>query len=291
MIRYVEPIIRPPSEADALILQATLGCSHNRCAFCVTYQSKPFRVRPRAELFAEIDWAGREMPEINKVFLGDGDALALSTERLLEILDRLRSRLPSLRRVTAYASPGNFRTKSIADLKRLRDAGLSLLYIGVESGDDEILKRIDKGVTSDEMVNLCAKPREAGIKIFATTVLGLGGPQLSKRHAENTARLLDRLRPRFASALTLTLLPRKPSFEEVWSDSSWRLLTPEEFLVECRQLIAGIESNGMLFYTDHASNYVPLRGTLQKDKARMLDALDEALRDPLKRRPEFLRGL
>ncbi|MCP4675833.1 MAG: radical SAM protein [Deltaproteobacteria bacterium] len=291
MIRYVEPVIRPPSEADALILQATIGCSHNKCAFCVTYRDKPFRARPREELLAEIDWAGMEMPEIRKIFLGDGDALALSTNRLIEILERLRDRLPNLRRITAYASPQNFKNKSPADLKRLRQAGLNMLYVGLESGDDEVLKRIDKGTTADEMARLCMLPKEAGIKLFVTTVLGLGGPRLSQQHAEHTARLIDRIQPRFASALTLTLMPREPSYEEVFSDPEWRLLTPDEVLVECRQLIECIESRGIIFYTDHASNYVPLKGTLQKDKARMLSTIDSALADPNKRRPEFMRGL
>ncbi len=291
MIRYSEPVIRPPSEADSLILQATIGCSHNRCAFCVTYQNKRFRARPRDELAAEIDWAGLEMPEIRKVFLGDGDALALSTGRLLKILARLYDRLPALRRVSAYASPHNFRNKSADDLQRLRQAGLQLIYVGLESGDDEVLERIDKGVTADEMAALLAKPTAAGIKLFVTTVLGLGGPRLTTRHADNTASLLDRIHPRFASALTLTLLPRDPSFEEIFGDSSWRLLTADEFLVECRRLIAGIESRGLIFYANHASNYVQLQGTLPKDKTRLLSAIDAALADPSLRRAEHRRGL
>ncbi|MCP4604536.1 MAG: radical SAM protein [Proteobacteria bacterium] len=290
-MRYVEPVIRPPSEADSLIFQATVGCSHNRCAFCFAYRDKRFRARPKDELIAEIDWAGKEMPEIRKVFLGDGDALALSTDRLLEILNHLYSRLTGLRRVTAYASPGNFRRKSIAELKELRQAGLHMVYVGLESGDDEILSRIDKGVTGEEMAALCDRPHEAGIKLFVTAVLGLGGPRLSKRHAEHTARLIDRIKPRFASALTLTLLPNKSSYAKEFGDPEWRLLEPNEFLKECWQLIACIESRGIIFYSNHASNYLPLRGTLQKDKERMLSAIDTALADPTLLKPEHLRAL
>jgi radical SAM superfamily enzyme YgiQ (UPF0313 family) len=291
MIRYEQPVIRPPSEADSLILQVTIGCSHNRCAFCVTYQDKRFRARPREELFAEIDWAAEALPKVRKVFLGDGDALALSTAKLLAILDRLRERLPDLRRVSAYAAPMNFGYKSVDDLKKLRQAGLSLLYVGLESGDDDILRRIDKGVSSEEIAGLCDRPTEAGMKLFVTVILGLGGPRLSPQHAMHTAGLIDRVKPRFASALTLMLPPRQPSYQEVFGDPEWRSLTPKECLVECRQLLQEITSNGIIFYSNHASNYLPLRGTLQKDKEKMIAALDAAIRDPNRRMPEYLRGL
>lgn len=291
MIRYEEPVIRPPSEADSLILQATIGCSHNRCAFCVTYKGKKFRAKPKEELYQEIDWAGSEMPEVRKVFLGDGDALALSTDRLLAILKRLYLKLPSLRRVTAYASPGNFKNKSVSDLAALRAAGLTMLYVGLESGDDEVLKRIDKGATADEMADFSRLPKEAGIKLFVTVVLGLGGPSLSKRHAENTAKLIDRIKPRFASALTLMLPPQEPSYKEAFGDPSWRLLEPNEFLTECRTLVECIESKGIIFHSNHASNYLPLKGVLQKDKARMLAEIDRAMGDPNRLVPEYFRGL
>lgn len=280
MIHYDEPLIRPPSEADSLIFQATIGCSHNRCAFCVTYQTKRFRARPMDELRAEIDWAGCEMPEIRRVFLGDGDALALSTDRLLRILEHLTNRLPKLRRITAYAAPRNFANKSVEQLRKLRGAGLSMVYVGLESGDEEVLERIDKGVGPSEMVRLCARPTEAGIKLFATVVLGLGGPRLSKRHAIQTARLIDRIQPRFASALTLMLAPRRPTYFDAFGDPRWRLLRPEETLVECHHLIEHIESKGIIFHSNHASNYLPLKGTLQKDKARMLSQIDSALENP-----------
>ncbi len=291
MIRYDEPVIRPPSEADSLILQATIGCSHNRCAFCVTYQDKRFRARPIEDLFAEIEWAAEALPNVRKVFLGDGDALALSTAKLLTLLERLRRRLPNLRRISAYASPMNFEHKSPQELKMLRQAGLSLLYVGLESGDDDILRRIDKGLNSEEMAALCARPTEAGMKLFVTVILGLGGPRLSLQHANHTARLIDRIKPRFASALTLMLPPRQPSYQEVFGDPDWRPLTSKECLLECQQLLREIRSNGIIFYSNHASNYLPLRGTLQKDKEKMLASLEAAIRDPNRRMPEYLRGL
>jgi radical SAM superfamily enzyme YgiQ (UPF0313 family) len=291
MIHYDEPVFRPPSEAHSLILQATLGCSHNRCAFCVTFQSKHFRRRPAEELFAEIDWAGEHYREVPRVFLADGDALSLKTERLLVILERLYTRLPGLKRVSCYASPGNFRNKSVADLEDLRDAGLSLLYVGFESGDDEVLRRIDKGFTQDEIAELCGKATQAGLDISATVILGLGGPRLSRQHAEQTARLIDRVRPRFASALTLMLVPRTPSFEQVFGDPEWRLLEPREMLVELRHLVDNVQKDGIIFRSNHASNYLALAGTFQKDKAAMLSDIDAALGDPGRLRPESWRAL
>lgn len=291
MIHYDEPLIRPPSEARSLILQATLGCTHNRCAFCVTYQSKQFRARPAEDLFAEIEWAGGHYSEVPRVFLADGDALALSTRRLLEILERLYAALPGLKRVSCYASPGNFAHKSVDDLKRLKGAGLQLLYVGLESGDDEVLRRIQKGYSQDEMVELLGKASAAKLKLSATVVLGLGGPRLSSRHAEQTARLIDRVRPRFASALTLMLAPREPSYAEVFDDPEWRLLDSLEMLAELRTLVKNVERDGIIFRSNHASNYLALAGTFQKSKGAMLARIDAALADPDRLRPEYWRGL
>ena len=291
MLDYDPPLYRPPSEARSLIFQATLGCSHNRCAFCVNYTSKRFRVKKERELFAEIDWAAERYRGVRRVFLADGDALVLSTNRLTRILEHLKKRLPALERVTAYAGPKNFRNKTVSELKDLRALGLSMLYIGLESGDDEILKRIDKGCTADEMASLCAKPTEAGMDLSVTVILGLGGPRLSNSNAVNTGRLIDRIRPKYASALTLMLEPREPSFEEAFGDPEFRPLGPLEILAECRTLLDTIVEDGIIFHSNHASNYLPLSGTLQKDKPRLLRSIDEALDDPTRLRPELFRGL
>lgn len=293
MISYVDPIYRPPSEARSLILQATIGCSHNKCAFCVSYQTKRFRVRPEEELFAEIDWAGRELDGLRRVFLADGDALALSTRRLARILARLRDRIPSLDRVTAYAGPQNLVRKSVDDLRLLRSEGLSMIYLGVESGDDEVLERVNKGVTADEMIALCGKPQTAGIDLSITVILGLGGPRLSRRHAAGTARVLSAIAPRYASALTLMIEPRDPPFETVFGDPEWRRLGPIEILAECRLMIDEIAADGINFHANHASNYLPLSGDLQADKPRLLRAIDEVLADPSAARlkPEWMRAL
>lgn len=291
MIRYDHPLIRPPSEANSLILQATLGCSHNECAFCLTYQDKPYRPRPLGELFAEIDWAGQAHPGTRRVFLADGDALTLKRDRLLAILERLVARFPRLQRVSCYASPGNFARKSVADLERLREAGLTQLYVGLESGDDEVLRRIRKGHTQDEMVALCAKATAAAMKLSVTVILGLGGPRLSARHAEETARMIDRIRPRFASALTLMLGERDPSFEEVFDDPEWRLLDAEEILRELRVLVENVREDGIIFRSNHASNYLALAGTFAKNKAEMIAEIDAALGGETGLRPEGWRGL
>jgi radical SAM superfamily enzyme YgiQ (UPF0313 family) len=291
MLQYEDPLIRPPSEADSLILQATLGCSHNRCTFCFTYRGKPYRPRPLHELLAEIDWAGENAPETNKVFLADGDALSLPTEDLLEVLLRIRQRLPSVRRVSTYAAPRNFADKSLAQLAQLRAAGLSLLYFGLETGHDDVLRAIGKGVTAAQIVEGCEKAHQAGMKLFLTVVLGLAPPYKAMDNAMATAKILDLISPRFAAALSLMHPDEGERYRTLTGDASWRPYTPVELLTECRELVAHITAMGMMFYTNHASNYLPLAGTLQKDKAKLLLALDEAIENPERRRHEWLRGL
>lgn len=293
VIQYEGSIYRPPSEARSLILQATIGCSHNQCAFCVAYQGKQFRVRPEAELFEEIDWAAGEMPGTRRVFLADGDALVLSTDKLQRILDKLFNSLSCLERVTLYGSPQNFLNKSVEDLRRLREAGLTMVYLGIESGDDDILRRIGKGATSEEIIAAGLKSREAGMDLSATVILGTGGPTLSRPHAEATAHVLNAIGPRYASALTLMLEPRTPSYTDLFGDPTWRMLTPTEILAECRLLLASIHTDGITFRSNHASNYLSLAGDLQQDKSRLLAEIDAALEDPDsgQLRPEAFRRL
>jgi radical SAM superfamily enzyme YgiQ (UPF0313 family) len=293
VIRYEDPIYRPPSEARSLILQATIGCSHNKCSFCVAYQTKKFRARREEELFADIDWAATAYPSVPRVFLADGDALVLSTNRLLRILERLYDKLPGLERVTLYGSPQNLEKKSVEDLVRLKEAGLTMIYYGVESGEDEVLRRIDKGATAQEIVDAALKPKAAGVDLSVTTIVGLGGPRLSERHARATADVLNAIAPRYASALTLMIEPREPRFEEVFDDPEFRLMDPFEALAECRTLLEGIEADGITFRSNHASNYVALAGELQRDKALLVQRIDDALADKTgaRLRPDFMRGL
>ncbi|MCU0661255.1 MAG: radical SAM protein [Myxococcota bacterium] len=292
MIRYVQPLLRPPSEARSLILQATIGCSHNECAFCVGYRNKKFKARRLEELFAEIRWSGVELPFVTRVFLADGDALALGTSRLLRILEELRHSLPNLNRVSAYAGPSNLRRKTEAELQELKDAGLRLLYFGAESGQDEVLRRIRKGTTAQEMIELCLKAQAAGQSLSITVILGLGGPRLSQSHARETGALLSAIAPRYASALTLMLEPRAPAFEAVFDDPDFRELDPLEIVQECRTLLEELDSKGTTFRSNHASNYLALKGDLPQDKPRLLAEIDRVLAGERHRlRPEFLRGL
>jgi radical SAM superfamily enzyme YgiQ (UPF0313 family) len=293
MIEYDMPLYRPPSEAYSLIFQATLGCTHNKCAFCVAYQDKQFRARPEKELFAEIDWAAREMPDTRRVFLADGDAMALSANRMTRILDKLYKKFPDLERVTAYASPQNLLGKSIQDLTAIHQAGMTMLYFGLESGDDQVLERIQKGATSEQMVAACGRAHQADFDLSVTVILGLAGPKSSERHAIATARALDSIRPRFAAALTLMLAPRRPTFEEVYADPEWRMLDQVEIIKECRVLLEHMQADGITFRSNHASNYLALKGVLQKDKQRLLATIDKALKDPDSPllRPEHLRAL
>ena len=293
MFRYEEPLYRPPSEANSLILQATLGCSYNKCSFCVAYQGKRFRAKPEKELFEDIDFAAHAVPHAGRVFLADGDAMVLSTGRLVRILERLRSKLPDLERVTVYASPQNLEKKSVEDLRRMRALGLTMIYLGLESGDDEVLERIQKGVKAKEIVEACSKPKEAGIDLSITVILGLGGPRLSERHAIATARALDEISPRYASALTLMLEPRSPTFEDVFNDPEWRMLNPTEILEECRLMLSKMEADGVVFRSNHASNYLSLAGELQLDKQSLIEKIDSVLdgQGTGRIRPEHMRGL
>jgi len=309
-IRYVEPVYRPPSEAWSLIFQVTLGCSHLKtrrdpssptgyrvqsgCAFCVAYQTKPFRARPEAEVLAEIDAAAAALGgRVERVFLADGDALVLSTNRLLRILERLCARFPRLQRVTCYASPQNLLGKTVDELRRLREAGLTMIYVGIESGDDEVLRRIDKGATAAQMIEACGRAKAAGLAQSLTVILGLAGPdpERSRRHAEATGRVLDAIAPEYAAALTLMLEERVPSFAEQAGDPAWRELTPVEALREIHWLLSVIRADGIEFRSNHASNWLALKGRLQGDRERLLRQIDAALRDPRLLRPEFLRAL
>lgn len=308
-LKYVEPIYRPPSEARSLILQVTVGCSNlvtrpdpssptgyrvkRGCAFCVAYQTKPFRARPHDEVLEEIDRVAAVVPSTRRIFLADGDAVVLSTRRLTEILQRIDQRFPRLERVTAYASPKNLLKKSVAELRELREAGLTMVYLGIESGHDEVLERVDKRSTADQMVEGCLKAKEAGIALSLTVILGLGGPRLSREHAEATAEVINRINPEYAAALTLMVEPRVPSFTEVFDDPEFRLLDVPEALAECRHLLAHLDTEGTEFRSNHASNWLALKGRLNRDQPRLLATIDQALSDPDSPllRPDYWRAL
>ena len=291
-MRYHGAVIRPPSEAESYILQITYGCSHNRCTFCGTYADKPFRARSSEEVLEDIALAGVEMPEIRKVFLADGNALVLSTGRLIRVLDALGTAFPLLRRVGVYANARDILGKSDADLALLREKGLTIIYLGMESGSDEVLARISKGISAAEMIQAVHKAKRAGIRVSVICILGLGGRELSLQHAEQTGRVASAMDPPYLSLLTLMLVPGT-ELDRQWKSGEFALMEPAEMLVELRTTIEHLDGlSRCIFRTNHASNYLPLAGTLAKDKARLLETLDAALsRGRSALRPEEWRGL
>ena len=292
MLRYQEPVFRPPSEADSLILQATLGCSYNKCAFCGMYQQKPFRVRPFEELRQEIHEARDQLGPVRKVFLADGDALVAKASFLKRILDELREAFPGLRRVSAYASPQSIQVRTVEEMVALREAGLTLYYLGIESGHDTVLERLRKGVDAETMIACGRKVHEADVRLSTMILLGAGGRDLSLAHARESARVVSAIGPRFVSTLVMTPVPNT----ELWDRDQrgeFDHLEPLELARELREFIAGLELQGTVFRSNHASNYLALAGTLPKDKQRMVEALDGVIADPegAPFRPEWSRGL
>jgi radical SAM superfamily enzyme YgiQ (UPF0313 family) len=291
-MRYHGTVIRPPSEANSYILQVTYGCSHNRCAFCGTYMDKPFRARKTNEVLEDIHAAGELPTGARRVFLADGDALVLSTRRLAQILDALREAFPGLERVGTYANARDLLRKSPAELKTLRESGLGIVYLGLESGDDEVLTRIDKGATSEEMVAAAIRARNAGLLVSVIGILGIAGPGRSTEHARLTGQVVSRMDPQFFSMLTLMLVPGTRLHRD-WGTGAFQLMGAEDMLAELREVILHLEGlTNCVFRSNHASNYLPLGGTLPGDKARLLATLDAALAcGPNALRPEAWRGL
>jgi radical SAM superfamily enzyme YgiQ (UPF0313 family) len=291
MPHYHEPVYRPPSEASSLIFQATEGCSHNGCLFCYMYREKRFRVKPWEKVKEEIDEAASLVPHVRRVFLADGDAFVLPTQSLERILEHLYRSFPSLQRVTAYATPGNLLKKSVEEMRLLREKGLTILYYGVETGDPELLEKIRKGATPEEMVEGCRRATEAGLKLSITVILGIGGKKLSMQHARNTAKLLNRIQPRYLSALTLMLGPYEVEYRAAMGPG-FEFNSPLDDVVELRELVAGLETDRCIFRSNHASNYLALAGTLLGDKERLLAEIDAALENPdICLRDEWMRGL
>lgn len=290
-MRYEGKLYRPPSEADAYILQATVGCSWNRCVYCDMYREKDFRVRDLAESLADVREAGRRYgARVEKVFVADGDALVMPEDHWLALLAACRAAFPRLRRVSCYAMARNVIEKGEASLTRLREAGLSLLYIGPESGDDVTLKRIAKGQDHAAHVEAARLARAAGVALSVIFLLGAGGVERSDAHARASAQLATEMDPAFVSALTLTVVPETPLATLV---ARGRFVLPEvpALLQELRTFVALAAPTDAVFRTNHASNHLPLGGRLPTDRARILGVLDAALEGRVRLRPEAARGL
>jgi len=294
MIHYEGQVYRPPSEGDSLILQATVGCSYNECTFCGMYRDKRFRIRPMDELREEIAWSRQHVgaEHVRKVFLADGDALVARASYLHDILEELRRTFPKLRRVSVYASPQSIRVRTVDEMRALREAGLTLYYLGIESGHDEVLRDLKKGVTAEEMIECGRRVHEAGVRLSVMILLGAGGYALSLEHARESARVVNAIQPRFLSTLVMTPVPGTP----LWDDERYgryRCPAPVDLVRELREFLGHLELRGTVFRSNHASNYLALGGSLPKDRKRLLDTLDAALGDPgaAPFRPERLRGL
>jgi len=289
-MRYEGKLYRPPSEAQSYIVQATIGCSHNLCTYCDMYRDKRFRVRDLDEVLEDIDAAGRAYAGADKVFVADGDALIMDLDRWLTILAACRDSFPQFRRASCYATAENVLEKSAEDLRALRDAGLEMLYIGPESGDDVTLKRIVKGGTFAEHVEAARKAHEAGMRLSVIVLLGAGGVDRSVEHARETARLISKMEPQYVGALTLTVIPGTPQARMV-EKGKFELPAVPQLLQEMRTIVEKAEPTHTVFRTNHASSYLPIAGELPRDREQILHAIDMALDGEIPLKPEYLRGL
>ena len=270
-------VFRPPSEANSFILRVTIGCAHNRCTFCSMYRGVNFRARPLSEIEPIIRQTARRYPHLRRVFLADGDALVLSTDRLLAIIELLKAYFPKLSRISCYGGPLDILRKTPTDLQLLKQAGLQLVYLGIESGDDEVLNRVQKGVTSEQMIEAGQKIIAAGMKLSAMLVLGLGGRELSRQHALNSARVASAINPTMLSALTLMLHRGTPLRNEA-EQGTFQPLSPYEFVLELKELVSNLNMQSpCIFRSNHVSNMLPLAGTLPADKNSLLLQAEEAL--------------
>jgi len=289
-MRYYGNVYRPPSEAYSLIVQVTYGCSHNTCAFCSMFKEKKFAVRPLEEVLEDFHMARARYRYVDKVFLADGDALVRKASELYTILDTIRELFPECKRVTSYASPSSIRVRTDEELQTLRAKGLTMVYMGLESGSDEVLKLMRKGHTAADIIAMGQKVRRNGIALSVTAITGLGGPELLEQHAVETAKAFNAMNPEYIGMLTLMVEPGTPLYDWV-REGSFRLLTQPQVLEETRLLMENLDSPGSVFRMNHASNYLVLKGTLNGDQAAMLAEIKRAEQDLSRLRPEHWRGL
>ncbi len=291
-MRYEGNIYRPPGEWRSYLLQVTVGCSHNKCTFCGMYKEKRFHIRSMKEIMEDIAMARVYYDgQVDKVFLCDGDAIVMRQEQLLQILEALYAAFPKLRQVTVYAGPRSTMTKTPEQLRELREAGLTRAYLGVESGWNELLQTVNKGCTADQMLEAGIRLREAGIDLWVMILLGLAGPgEPSRRHIEETVKMMNVMKPRHLSALTLIPEPNTPLYRDV-KEGRFQLINAEESLLETRGLVEGLTVDPLHFTSNHASNYLALKGSLPEDRAKFLKQIDDALGGNGHIRSEFVRAL
>ena len=291
MLNYDAPLYRPPSEANSLIFQVTLGCSFNQCSFCDMYRSKEYSERTWDEVKGEIDMMAKIMPDTQRVFLADGDAINLSTEYMVKILKYIREKFPSIERISCYAMPMNMLKKTPEDLQELYDAGLNMLYLGIESGSDIVLRKVTKGATSKTIIKACNKAKDVGFKLSCMVILGLGGKKYSKENAIETGKVISASKPDFVGALTLYLENGiKDEFMTKWEGEFVRI-DDNESLEELELLVSNINTeNKIIFRANHGSNAYNIAGTFPEDKQEMLEKISLLAKHPENARPQGLRG-
>ena len=275
MIEYEGRVFRPPSEAYSLIVQVTIGCSHNKCTFCDMYKEKRFRVRKLEEVKADFDEARRMYRRVGRIFLADGDALMCRPEHMAEILRYIKKVFPECERVTSYGSPASILCKKQEDLNMLHDLGLDMIYLGAESGSPEILEHIHKGVTVEEYVRAAERLRGTGIRLSVTLISGLGGQKMLEEHAVASAKLITAMKPDYLGFLTLLLEPGAPMLQEVKA-GTMQLLTPAQVLEEMELFLTHVDSEGTVFRSNHASNYISLAGNLNREIPAMLEKIQKS---------------
>ena len=291
-MKYEGMIYRPPSEAESLIVQITVGCSYNRCTFCSAYQGKSFRMKRFDEIKEDIDEVSLYGVKIPRIFLADGDALVLPQKDLVQIMSYLKEKLPRLERVGIYANARDILRKDLEELRELKDLGLGIVYLGLESGNAEVLKRIKKNATVEQLVRAAKRVKEAKILLSVTVILGLGGVEMSRTHAEDTGKVLSEMDPDFVGALSLIVVPGTPIEREI---ETGRLVLPTPFgmIEELEGMIHHLQCTHCFFASNHASNYLPLRVRMPEEKEEALKRIREVLkkRDPALLRPEYFRAL
>ncbi|MBW1668014.1 MAG: B12-binding domain-containing radical SAM protein [Deltaproteobacteria bacterium] len=289
-MHYEGTCIRPPSEAYSILLQVTVGCSHNKCTFCGTYKDKRFRIKDEKTILSDILFASKYMKRQDRVFLMDGDGLIIPQKRLMWILDRINEHLPWVKRVGTYANTKSIKMKSLEDLIQLRKNGLGIIYLGVETGDDVLRKKIRKGSSAETCIEMGKRVKQAGIKLSVTVLLGIAGRDKSLEHARATGALLSKMDPDYVGALTVMLIPGTPLYEDFQS-GKFQLPNERELLVELREMLAHTNLTRGLFFSNHASNYLPVKARLPRGKQEALDLIDRALRGEVGLRPEWMRAL
>ena len=289
-MHYEGSIIRPPSEANSILLQITAGCSHNKCTFCGAYKDKRFNIKKDSIIMNDISFAAQHFKRHNRLFLCDGDALIIPQKRLIHILTEIKKQLPWVERVSTYANTKSIKSKTHDQLKELYNLGLTMAYMGLETGDDITLKKIVKGSDSQQMIDMGKKIRAANYKLSITVLLGIAGTKRSIEHAKETGRVLSSIDPEYIGALSLMLIPDTPMYDE-FTKGNFSLPTPEQMLLELKIMIENTDITNGLFHANHASNYLPIRAKLPQDKKATIKLINKALEGKIDLKPEYMRAL